>query len=231
MWHTSENIETHTGSTSLVLAYGLRDMIEHLIECYECDDDDHHFGHRAFARLTLEQKAWTVHKVTFGLLDHETPAVPLTAFFDATVAAIFRRLEELVAEEIEMAKLKREIAPDCYDVRRAILAVHEKDGMNSPDFLDGDEPLAAACADMERWNDAIAFIEEDILWDDDYDMLTIEDMPPELATEIRTTLGIDDDYFTAIPADPKPAEALTLLCDARNLCAKIIERETKNSSF
>ena len=228
MWRTSENVETYAGSLSLVLAYGLSDMIEQLNECYECGSDDHYFGHKAFARLTLEQKAWTLRMITFGLLDREIPAVPLTAFFDAAVAAIFRRLEELVAVEIGMAETKGEAAPDwCYDVRRAILAVHEKDGMNSPDFLDGNEPLKVDCVDMEQWQDAIAGIWEDILWDDDYAMLTIEDMPPKLATEARTKLGIDNDYFIAIPDDPQPTEAQRLLQEADALCTRVIEREAK----
>jgi len=227
MWHTSEKVKTFAGAFSFLLAYGLDEMLELLENCYEFEDDDHRFGHRAFANLTLEQKVWTVHKVAFGLLDRKTPIVPLTAYTEATVATIFRRIEDLVTFEIDMETDDDDESGLRYTVRRAILAVHEETGLDSPDIIDDDEPLKADCADMDEWKFAIESIECTILWDMDYDIRTFEDGPPDLNAKKRQKFGIDDDYFSAIPDDPKPAEAKKLLRETRKLCDRVIKREEK----
>ena len=227
MWHTSEQVKTFAGAFSLVLAYGLDDMLEHLEYCYEVDEDDHRFGHKAFAYLTLEQKVWTVHKVAFGLLDRKIPIVPLTAYSEATVATIFRRLEDLVTIEIDKVIVDKDESDLCYVVRRAILAVHEEAGRNSPDFIDDDEPLKTECVDIDKWKVAIECIEECILWDNDYDRCTFGDGHPDLDAKMREIFGIDDDYFSAIPDDPKPTVAKKLLRETQKLCDRVIKREEK----
>ena len=227
MWHTSEPVETFAGALSLVLAYGLDDMLEHLYYCYEVDEDDHHFGHRAFANLTLEQKAWTVHKVAFGLLDRKTPIVPLTAYVEATVATIFRRMEDLVTIEIDRITVDKDESDLWYAVRRAILAVHEEAGRNSPDFIGNDELLKLECVDIDKWKVAIECIEECILWDMDYDIHTIEDESPDRAAQKKRVFGIDNDYFSAIPDEPKTAAAKKLLQETQKLCDRVIKREEK----
>jgi len=227
MWHTAEKVETFAGAFSFLLAYGLDDMLEHLQDCYESEDYGHRFGHRVFANLTLEQKTWTLHKVAFGLLDRKTPIVPLTAYSEATVATIFRQIENLVTFEIDMEPVYAEESGWRFAVRQAILAVHEEVGLDSPDFIDDDEPLKAECADMDEWKFAIESIECTILWDMDYDIRTFEDGHPDIDAQKRKKFGIDDDYFSAIPDDPKPAEAKKLLREARKLCDRVIKREKK----
>jgi len=236
MWHTSENIETFTGSIALVIAYGVNEMLEILEDCYDSlesgfdlNDDEHCFGHKAFARLTLEQKIWTLHKVAFGLLDQKIPVVRLTAYLEATVATIFRQVEDLVTIEIDVVRVDNDKQDIWYAVRRAILAVHEKEGWNSPDHISDDEPLKVDCEDIEEWKIAIGQIESSILWDMDYDLTPI-DKHPSLDAAWRSQFSIDDDYFTAIPKDPKPAEAGKLLRKTSKLCDRVIKREEKKLS-
>ncbi|MDR0327776.1 MAG: hypothetical protein LBI05_05725 [Planctomycetaceae bacterium] len=227
MWRTSEPVKTFAGALSLVLAYGLSDMLEWMETSLDDDADENDYlpEIERFANLTLEQKAWTVHLVTFGLLDRKTPTVPLTAYSEATVATIFRTVEDMVQSEISFI----EDDPDCgcYYVRRAIWTVYEESGHNSPDYLVEDEPLKVECSDMEQWKEAIYDIEFSILWDTDYDFTTFEDDPPELAALKRAHFTIDDNYFVAIPDDPHPAEAKRLIQEARKLCARVIKREEK----
>ena len=68
---------------------------------------------------------------------------------------------------------------------------------------------------------------EDCYECEDYDIRTFEDGPPDLDAQKRKKFGIDDDYFSAIPDDPKPAEAKKLLREARKLCDRVIKREKK----
>ncbi len=104
MWHVPGGDRSFTGPYSLLLAYGLSEIIERLTFCYEENDDEHRFGYKAFANLTLEQKAWTIHQVAFGLLDEKTPIVPLVAFNEAAIASIFPALEDLVSMEIDSTR-------------------------------------------------------------------------------------------------------------------------------
>lgn len=228
MWRTSEQVETFAGAFSLLLAYGLNDMLELFESCYEQNDDDeeHHIGYRAFANLTLEQKVWTVHTVAFALLNRETPVVPLTAYSEAAVATIFRQIEELVFFEIDILNTDAEfmeVRSDLwYDTRRAILATLKE---VSPDYFGDDKPLTEESEDMDEWENALESIEESILWDMDYKLDNFEDGHPDHDAQKRKKFGIDDDYFSAIPDDPLPAVAKKLLQEAQELCDKVIKRE------
>ena len=214
-----------------MLAYGLSDMLEWM-ECSLDDDEDENDylpdEIERFANLTLEQKAWTVHLVAFGLLDRRTPIVPLTAYTEATVATIFRTIENMVQMEIDFVEnlAENETVDGLYDVRRAIWTVHEEAGRNSADFID-DEPLKVECADIEQWKEAVHSIEFSILWDTDYAITTFEDGHPELDALKRARFTIDDNYFSAIPDDPRPAEAKRLMQEAQKLCDRVIKREEK----
>jgi len=229
MWHTSEPVETSTGAFSLVLAYGLNEIVKHLEECDEYAglevDDAYTSDIERFTKMSLGQKAWIIHLVAFGLLDPNTPVVPLTAYTEASIAAIFRQVEGLVQEEIYF--IDDEPDGDWYDVRRAIWTVHEEAGRNSPDFIGNDEPLKIENADIEEWEEAIHYIEFSILWDTDYDFSQDGKGSPENNAQLRDMFGIDDEYFSTIPEEPEPAVAKKLVQEVRELCNGIIKREEK----
>ncbi len=184
------------------------------------------YGHRAFDRLTGEQKAWAIHQVAFGLLDKKTDIVPLMAYVEATVATIFRQMEVDIETEISMAE-------DCPGedrtvIRRAVLAAYEQAGGNSPDMLmDDEEPLRVECDIFSEWKMAIELLEESILWDSDYDLDIFDDMPPQKGGRLKNTFGILNDYFSAVPDDPNRADALKLLKTTQKLCDRVIKREEK----
>jgi hypothetical protein len=230
MWNAASGKKTFTGPYALMLAYSLQEMVEKLEYCYEVDENDHCFGCKAFACLTLEQKVWTLHKVTFGLLDRKTPIVPLTAYLEAAVATIFDVLEDLVEIEIDMFRDAVNESDEeqnwCFDVRRAILTVHEKEGRNLPPFVEADEkPLTLKCENIKEWKMAIEYMVDEILWDADYDMDMFVDMPPKACAETKAILGIVDDYYSSIPNDPTPEEAGQLLKETNKLCQRVINRE------
>lgn len=232
MWNAAEGEKTFTGPYGLAIAYGLNAMIDELEYCYAEDEDDHHFGYRAFADLTLEQKAWTLHKVAFGLLDRKTEIIPLSAFLEAAVATIFRQLEDLIAMEIDNARDSKlepqEVQDWFYLVRRAISTVHEQEERNLPPFLEDDEePLTPDCEDFEQWELAVECMESAILRDSDYEDDAFSDISPEYEKQTKTMFGISVEYYRAIPDDPKPEEAKRLLKEATQLCERVIRREEK----
>lgn len=230
MWHSPQGDRTFTGPYSLVLAHGLDCMIEHLLYCFGSHDEDHDFGYESYAALTLEQKAWTVHKVAFSLLDPHTPPEPLHAHVEATAAMVFEGVLTLVEGEIVFL---RQPGKRCDDgiaaetaVCRAVLAAHEIAGHTDSSFCMGGVPLTIRCVDMDRWRDSVAGMESVILPERHYDRDDYVDMPPEQSEEIKNRLGISEDYFWAIPDDPSPEEAIRLLKDAEQLCRRVIRHES-----
>lgn len=228
MWHVPGGARAFTGPASLMFAYGLSGLIELSNYCYEENDEDFQFGYQVFAELTLEQKVWTLHQITFGLLDEKTPIVPLTAFNEAAIASIFLELERMVDMEIDNA---RETDPSntekwqwCHAARKAILAVHEETGGNTPESLDGLEPLTEDCEEIVRWRNALDPMYDLVLWDGDYRDYSFLDSRPEINAGMKQIFGIDNEYYSSIPDDPKPARAKKLLKEADQLCDRIIEQ-------
>jgi len=225
MWHSPTGKTTFTGPFALVLAHGIWTVTSALEACLD-DDDPYAHGHQAFDRLTDEQKIWSLYKVAFGLLDSDTDIVPLTAYLEATIATIFRQVEEDIDGEIHEA----ECEPDGghYSLRSAIVAAYELAGGNDPEnIMEGEAPLTATCDDLDEWLMAMEILEGNILWDADYDSDVFDDMPPEHGKLLRDEAGIADDYYVAVPNDPKREEALTLLKKTRSLCDLVIAREEK----
>ena len=52
-----------------------------------------------------------------------------------------------------------------------------------------------------------------MLWDADYEMQSMLDTSPDVSERVKQDLGINDDYFTAVPPDP-PDEQVRLYLDA-----------------
>jgi hypothetical protein len=220
MWHAPEGKTTFSGPFALALAYCIWNMSDiDELEVYE-------HGHLAFDRLTTDQKAWTIHQVAFGLLDAKTEIVPLMAYVEATVATIFRQMEEDINIEIQFTKDDHD--EDYYSFRRVVLAAYEQVGGNSPDLLiDNEEPLRVECDILSEWEAAVEILETNILWDSDYDLDIFDDMPPQKSGQLKDEFGILDDYFTSVPKDPKRSETLKLLKETQKLCDRVIKREEK----
>lgn len=229
MWHTPHGDKTFTGPTALVLAYGLNDMVTSMEDGFDLGCE-WQFDYRAFDCLTFEQKAWTLRRVAYSLLDGKTPAVELHAFSEAAVANVLKTVEALVEQEM----MGEEDAPadekELYThVRRALVAVHESEGLGvstSPDE-EVETPLTLECEEREPWLWVIEYLFECILWDLDFTMDEFLDMNPEQAVERKAMLTIADDYFSEIPDDPGTDEARKLLKEVRKLCNRVIRREEK----
>jgi len=73
--------------------------------------------------------------------------------------------------------------------------------------------------DYCKWDLLVECLEGRVLWDDDWDMVEYLDAPPAVARRVKAELGIDEDYFVAIPPDPDDADAERLLAELVTLTA------------
>jgi hypothetical protein len=255
MWRASSGTKTFSGAYALMLAQGIDELTDRIQETIDSDDieeeDNLRFGHRAFDSLTLEQKIWTLHKVAHGLLDEKTPACELTAFLEATVASIFRVLEENIIIEIDIANdydddefFDDEDVYDQFYWRRIILnaskSTMENDSISNDDDNDNDddddnnsddneidEQLTVECNEEDKWNFVIGYLEDEIFWDSDYDFDEFDDLAPDNASQLKQLFGVHDTYFSSIPDDPSRPDALNLLKAVNKLCSRVIKREEK----
>ena len=224
MWRTPNGDNILTGPVGLLFANGLRSMADEMRGSLEYGED-YGIGIRAFDSLTTEQKIWSIHKATFGLLDENTPPCPLVAYLEATIAGIFEQIESGICIEIDLGE-----EDDSYEFkfhwRQLVLDAFELTGMNAPENLEDDEtPLVVESTDIDQWKDALGYIEEEVFWDDDYLYDDFNDYPPEAHEEVLTKLRIADDYYSSIPPDPSTEEAEKLLKEFSDFCDEVIKRE------
>jgi hypothetical protein len=122
MWHTSTDIETHTGPLAFILASSLHEMLQWLLDAHEMDEnDDSLVGYPAFVSQTLEQKAWTLNKIAFSLLIEETPVFPLSAYSEAALDSVLQHAEGLLEMEIEISKNEDNDDTNYYYLQRKAL--------------------------------------------------------------------------------------------------------------
>lgn len=222
MWHAPEGEMTFSGPYGLMLANGIRSMVDELITSTQFDDP-YELGCKAFDSMTEEQKIWTLHKVAFGLLDEKTPKCELYAYLEATVAGIFQQLHWNVQSEIDMAADwgPEDETIDAFFWRKLIWNVYESKDYNDPENLDEDEKLLAPeSTDREEWKIALDALEEEVLWDNDFALDFFYDMPPGA----RKESSMKSDYYTAVPADPKRDEAKAILKATAQFCDGIIAK-------
>jgi len=232
MWRTPNGDKTFTGPYALMLARGLRIMVNGLLEAIHDDEEEYQIGYRVFDSLTTEQQIWTLHQVAYGLLDEKTPVCELTAFGEATIAGMFRALEDAVEMEIGLSDESDEIFADVPDGRfswrKTMLVPYELAGGNAPENLGEDEtPLTFDCDDEERWGMVSEILEADVLWDADYELDSFDDLDPKEGAILKEMFRIGDDYYSSIPQDPKRPAAKKLLKATADLCDTVAKREEK----
>jgi len=228
MWQTPSGEKTFTGPYALMLARGLRIMVDGLLDAIHDEEEKYEIGYQAFDALTTEQQIWTLHQVAHGLLDEKTPVCELTAFLEATIAGIFRVLEETVEMEIGWANEPDDMfdTPDeRFYWRQTMLVPYELDDGNDPEDFEEDEgPLMADCVDEERWTLVSEVLESHLLGDNDY---ALDDLDTEEGLTLKALFRSDNEYFSSIPQDPKRPVAIELLKATANLCDAIAAREEK----
>jgi hypothetical protein len=178
-------------------------------------DADMEFGIPPFDELQRNQKIAALHLVARGLLCPDQPPPPLTAVLEATVAAIYGHARDMLASEFVPESLDSDENPfgppwvpesELPTWRQLVLDACRQqkmqEGLPAPDD-----------ADLRQWEYPLDFLEQCILWDTDWALSGHLDADPKKSSRAKKQLGIDDDYFVAVPPDPSDAQAARLLAE------------------
>jgi hypothetical protein len=201
MWRTSISIRTLTGTEAKLFAATLGDFIE---ESNLSPDNDDSLGIKAFDNLTYSQKIAVLSEVGNALLREDVPCPELAAFNEAAVAAVYQHLRFCIQIDID--------EPGFGSNWRELTAKACRECEN-------EEVPHPSCEDLEEWEMCVEFLEDLILWDADYESgECFLDQYPEMNEFLREMFRVTDDYFTAIPSDPKDEEVGQMRQELIELC-------------
>ncbi len=231
MWHTSRGDRTLSGAEAKLVAQAVDTMIDALL--MHVDDDPETDGHRVcqsgipvFDSLSPSQRIGLLYDVTRHLLTDTESTLSLSATTEAAVAAIFIEIRDQVAIEIDLFPdgLLDESSGHDQNLtwRQLVLAASEEVMLSSHQEIDFDadelELPHPYCRDMTIWEDWVDCLAEAVLWDRDFEMAeTFLDVDPGISQQRRRLLGIEEDYFTQVAPDPRPAEVLRLASMTREI--------------
>lgn len=192
MWNTPDGNRVLATSEWKVFSTGL-DMLWDLVESdLKSGIVAVYTAVEAFESLSHEQKLWTLAHVAQALHDRSIPAPAEYAYTDATVQAVIEIMQGMLQNEIE--------DDDFDDIRTALWETIDWKEMASWENKKIDE------MEMDDWDELVHIYEETILLDGDHELAAlIMDRSPKQADVIKGMMGIDTDYFTAIPPEPTPA--------------------------
>ena len=202
MWRTPEGMTVLAGANAALL----RESLAHMVSCLEMGealDEPVQVGVRLFDGLTVSQQWAMLDLVGRAVLGKGIPAPKLTAVSEATVAAIYYNIVEMVEIEI--------------DERRASVRKRIRDACREA----GEKSVpAAGSRDMDRWLDCVQALLDRVIWDADWAEEDFADVPPARATELKRLFGISDSYYTAIAPDPDAKELTKIRRRLSRLIAK-----------
>lgn len=194
-WRTQIGERTLKGAEANLIREALATMVDMVEEEIRGYADQWEFDVPLFDQLPPTARLAILAQVGWALLRETETYPPLTAINEATVAAIFERIKELIQFEVDSEGEME----DPFNWRRDVLAVYQEIG-------DDDLP-SVECRDMEEWDLLVQVLSDRILWDEDFnDAVLYVDKPPEHAQFLKEAMMIDDDYFTAVPPDPREAD-------------------------
>lgn len=144
-------------------------------------------GIAPFDRLSVQQRFVVLGEITAGLLDPKVRFVPLTQANEAAIAAVYR-LGSIQLVDCELYE----------DFRQVVRAVVKQHSFCEPPALD------ASNADY-AW--IVQQLRDLLLWDTDFALEGVAmDLPADKSRQVHEEMGIADDYFTAVVADPRDIE-------------------------
>ena len=165
MWHTPIGNRILTQTHSRMFLEGVSWILNGI---YDSHADEFKADIYIFDSLAPSKKINMLHTVTTALLD-PVPFCPpiLTAAGEATVAAVFEAIRQLVTMEIEYS-LVGEQHPNC--ITKLVF-----DALDCDDDGTSDYPrLPTGPFDTDAdWVHCIDTLSDTILWDEDYDLLSL----------------------------------------------------------
>jgi hypothetical protein len=189
-------------------------------------------GIAVYDSLSVSQRLGLLHQVARHLLTPTAVPMELSASVEAAVAAIYVEIRDQVAIEIDLFPDERLSGSGQPTWRRRVLDAQQQ-LFGVPEAQWQTEPRAvlsadcqpgcvawpeATCTEIGRWELLIDGLCDAVLWDRDFELAeTFMDVDPGVSRQRRRLLGIEDDYFTAVPPDPRPGEVLHLVWMTRQI--------------
>lgn len=201
MWRTPTGDRTLVGAEAALIREAIGYVVDTIRDEAEGDTEIETCGVTLFDELSWRQRLALLVEVTRALLDPRVAAPELSAVNEATVAALFAHIRQNIAFEIDVAR-EPEVDPE-FDPHswRRLVAACQNDG-------DLDEQIESTCADEDEWDLLLQVLEDEILWDQDWDMPELFlDVDPELSRLRKQLLQIPDNYFCAPAPDVSDQEA------------------------
>lgn len=161
------------------------------------------FGVPLFDELDHGQKLVLLADVSKALFKRSVPWPRHTAVAEAAVYVLYANIVREIKYEIQ-CQVKR--GRSCRKWRRMVLAACRQWGFNEAcaDFDDDEDDYLSLpevdCPKLAAWHVEVFDLADLVLWDRDWELADVfMDSAPEAATMVRRHMGIDDDYFVAVP--------------------------------
>ena len=192
MWHTADGLRVLTSQEWKVFALGL-DMLWSLLDAdLENGTESRFTDVEIFESLSHPQKLLILSQVAEALRERNVPAPPDHPYYDAAVQAVIQIMQGMLHDEMEFGESD--------DNQQALWQVFDWTEMKSW------EPKSIKKMKRKDWDSLVRMFEESIV-DGDHELAAlVMDQSPEQAAAFKQIMGIDSDYFTAIP--PEPDEAM-----------------------
>jgi hypothetical protein len=233
MWQTSRGERTLAGAEAELVAHAVDMMVDTLTNFIDDDgaDDDWEniagycqSGISVYDELPPTRRVALLRQVAEYLLAPTQKMMPLSAYAEAAVAAIFVEVRDQVSIEIDLfPDGPEELSDDPEENvtwRELVLAAFLEVNSNPEwDEWEPEEDLPeSSCLDIEEWGWVIDVLADAILWDRDFEMAgDFLDAEPELSRLRRRLLGINDDYFASIVPDPRGTEVYRLISETQSI--------------
>ena len=198
MWNTSQGKRTLKGAEAALFAEGLLTLLD---DSSVWEFEDYPMGIKAYDTLTPGQQVSALRTIANGLLNDHMEPIKHTAALEGAIATVFRQIEDRV--EVELA----DTGSGC-EWRKLVTAARKA--------ADAEDVLSLDCNDFAAWQFEIEQIEDDILWDNDFDTCDLTmDLPPEESEFIKDLIGIPDDYALTLPEDLNPKQMEATIAEIR----------------
>lgn len=226
MWHTPLGDRVIRGAEADLIRASI-DVLADEIQEHGWDNDDLGFssGIEVFDELTWTHKLAAIEQVARYLLTDTVDVLPLSAINEAVVGAIFENAHQMVEYEIA-----REAYSDTGSSQEDLICADETQHDDADDYIrwhwrdlvikavletitaaelsemyqEGHFLPTSTCTDHDTWSNLVENLADQILWDRDYELAAaFMDDDPVIAAAEKKIFGIDQDYFTDLPPDPR----------------------------
>ncbi len=222
MWATQLGDRALRGAEWHLFREGLSylgDSVEELIEDPDLDPCVCETDVDVFDRLEPPQKLAMLAAVGTALRKEDAPCPKLTSLSEGTFAAVFGAIRRWIEAEIYVQP--EDSPPEGgKTIRDHVVAAARETGLELkiPD---------TTCSDIETWDEILDGLMDRVLWGDrDFELEGLFlDKGPEVASGLRSELGISREYFTAVAPDPGPEEIAAVRECLRSLCSDRDEDE------